>query len=180
MGEYIKTVLETRGPSGWRESEAAVFTNDPTWPGHDASEFTRYAFFWQSCTMYSLFADVRTREQGIVPIAPNRGLPDDASDEALQHLLGGWGGHSMYQSYDDIVTVAQKVANRNYDESFGFSWLSPAELYAVDYDVLITSMDDPVETATLRDALGSLYFKHLDQLAQLGSPNDVRILFCFS
>lgn len=180
MGDYIRTVVETRGPSGWRESEAAVFTNDPTWPGHDSSEFTRYAFFWQNYTMYSLFADVRTREHGITPVAPDRGLPDDASDDALQHILGGWGGHGWFQSDDDCKTVAQKVASRNDDQTFGLSWLSAAELRAVDYDALITTRDDPVETMPLKDALGKRYFEHLAQLAKLGSPENVRILFCFS
>ena len=179
MGEYINTVVETRGPSGWRESEATVFSNDPTWPGHDSSEFTRHAFFWQSCTMYTLFADVRVREHGIVPLAPDRGLPDDASDEALQKLTGGWGGHDWLQ-IGEYNTVAKKIENRNHDTSFGFSWLSAAELLAVDYDVLITSVDDRTKIESLREALGDLYFKHLGQLAQLGNPNDVRILFCFS
>ncbi len=179
MGDYIKTVVEVRNPSGWSESEVAVFTNNPNWPGHDSSEFTRYAFFWQNYTMYSLFADVRTRERGIVPIAPGRGLPSDASDSALLRILGGWSHGDWYRPVE-INTVAEKVANRQDDEAFGLSWLSARELQAVDYDALITSMDEPIETQPLRDALGALYFKHLDQLAQLGSPDDVRILFCFS
>jgi len=181
MGDYIRTVVEVRGPSGWNESETAVFTNLTSWPGHDSSEFTQYAFFWRNYTMYSLFADVRTREHGIVPVAPDRGLPNDASDSALLRILGSWSrGEGWFQSDDEINTVAEKVANRQDYETYGFSWLSAAELQAVDYDVLITSMVDAAETETLRCALGVLYFKHLDQLAKLGSPDDVRILFCFS
>lgn len=182
MGDYIRTVVETRGPNGWRESTTAVFTNDPTWPGHDSSELTQYAFFWQSYTMFSLFAGVRTRDHGIVPIAPNRGLPDDASDDALRHILGGWGdrgGLSWLHSDEDFKTVDQKVGSRNDADAFGFSWIGAAELLAVDYDSLITPMDDPTEAMPLREALGRIFFEHVEQLAKLGAPADVRLLFCF-
>jgi len=179
MGDYIKTAVEVLGPDGWFESEASVFSNDPSWPGHDSSESTRYAFFWQNYTMYSLFADVRTRDLGIVPIAPGRGLPSDASDSSLLRLLGGW-SHGDWFFPVEINTVADKVANRQDDAIFGLSWVSAAELNEVDYDVLITSINEPIETVTLRNALGTRYFQHLDQLAQLGKPDNVRLLFCFT
>ncbi|MBD8681710.1 MULTISPECIES: hypothetical protein [Pseudomonas] len=181
MGDYITTSIEVRKANGWVENKKAVFTNMPSWPGHTDAKFTSKGFFWQSCTMYSLFAGVRVREHGIVPLAPNRGFPDDACDESLIQLLGGWGNdkHWMDDS-PDPETVAEKVASRNDSEIFGLSWVGADELMAVDYGVPVTDMNPPFETTTLRDALGSLYWNHLQQLIKLGDPDKVRVLFCFS
>lgn len=181
MGDYIKTAIEVRTPKGWVENTKALFTNIPDWPGHNSDKFTTRGFFWQSCTMFSLFAGVRVREHGIIPLAPERGLPDDACDDSLYRLLGGWGSdkHWMDES-PDPETVGEKVANRNDNEIFGLSWVGAHELLAVDYGVAVTDMNPPGETTTLRDALGPMYWKHLEQLAKLGAPQDVRVLFCFT
>lgn len=179
MGTYISTVVEILGPDGWRESEQEVFPNDQS----ESPKLTQRAFNWQQYIMFSLFADVRTQDHGVVPIAPNRGLPENASDSALEEILGGWGAHGwLYpgRSEDEFKTVDQKVANRNCDEAYGFSWLTAGELLAVDYDARITSMENPQKTEMLRDALGDRYFENLDQLTRLGSPDQVRILFCFT
>lgn len=182
MGTYMTTVVETLGPEGWSVNETPVFTNDPRWTD-EASVYTHQAFHWQEYVMFSFFADVRTLHRGVVPLAPGRGLPDDISDTALEILLGGWGAHGwLYGGISDSAfeTVSQKVDNRNFDANYGFSWISFAELKSVNYEATITSIENPSKSELLRNALGERYFVHLDQLSQLGAPEQVRILFCFS
>lgn len=98
------------------------------------------------------------------PIAPNRGLPGDIS-----------------------VAVAQQYAEWD-DDSHNNSWVSMAELLAVDYDVVLPDVfadsneDDESATAepegplTLREFLGAWFFDDLAMLQSLGAE---RIVFWF-
>lgn len=181
MGNYIKTAIEVLGPKGWVENKKPVFSNIPSFTGQKTGDFFQHGFFFQNYTMFNLFAGFRAGEDGITPLAVNRGLPDDACDDSLYRLIGGWGNdkHWMDDS-PDPETVAEKVAHRNDTEIFGFSWVSASELLAVDYGVPVKDKNPPFETTSLRYALGSLYWKHLQQLSKLGDPDKVRLLFCFT
>ena len=179
MGDYIKSAVEILGPKGWVENKKAVFSNISSFTGEEGDLVAR-GFFSQSYTMFSFFSGFRVYEDGITPIAKDRGFPDDACDDSLYRLIGGWGNdkHWMDDS-PDPETVAEKLAHRNADDVFGFSWVGAHELLSVDYGVPVTSRNPPFETTSLREALGSFYWTHLEQLMKLGDPEKVRVLFCF-
>lgn len=180
MGDCIKTAVEVLGPKGWVENKEAVFTNIPSFTRQPTGRFFEHGFFSQNYTMFNLFAGFRAGEDGITPLAVDRGLLEDACDDSLYRLIGGWGSdkHWMDDS-PDPETVSEKVAHRNDYEIFGFSWVGASELLAVDYGVPVKGRNPPFETTSLREALGSFYWKHLQQLIKLGDPDKVRVLFCF-
>lgn len=175
LGTYIRTVVEVRGADGWKANTKNVFSNDVTWPGHSAEPLTHKAFFWQSYTMYSLLAGVCVRDFGITPVAPGRDLPEDADEYSLVELLGCWDAYGL-----SPLSVADKQRNRHDTDLFGFSWVTAAELLAVDYDTHITAIEDPSHVRSLRSELDERFFQHLEQLSELGNTKDVRILFRFS
>ncbi|MGN7495802.1 hypothetical protein [Pseudomonas lactis] len=183
MGTIIISVVEVRGPEGWVENTTPVFTSNSHHPDGQIEGHSSKGFFCQSYIMFALFADVRTRDYGVVPIAPGRGLPDDAAESSLYELLGGWdlnGGFGFHDEPDFELSVSEKIKRRNNEETYDFSWISGAELLAVDYEAVITSIENPANARTLRDELGANFFEHLDQLNSLGRPDDVRILFGFA
>lgn len=89
------------------------------------------------------------RYQDIEPLDEPRGLPDDLS----QRLTAEW--------------------EKERDWSHTPSWFLVAELLGVNYDGGVDRGE------SLRDVLGSLYFEHLEVLAGLGDPKDVRVVFWF-
>jgi hypothetical protein len=175
VGTYIRTVVEVRGAEGWKANSKNVFANDATWPGHSSEPLTHKAFFWQSYTMYSLLAGVCVRDFGITPVAPGRDLPEDADEYSLVELLGSWDTYGV-----SPMSVSDKQRNCDDTDLFGFSWVTAAELLAVDYDMQISAIDEPSRVRSLRNELDEKFFKHLEQLSDLGAPEDVRILFRFS
>lgn len=112
-------------------------------------------FGWRGYRMFGFLANVRNY-YGVPTIAPMRGLPVDVSSQGRDVHAG-----------DDC----------------GSSWLMLSELLAYDYDQEFEDKQpfpgDPVRT-TVRDHLGDLFFRHLDELGELGCPDDVRVVFWFS
>ncbi|WP_338924078.1 hypothetical protein V0M98_38325 (plasmid) [Pseudomonas silesiensis] len=182
MGTYIRTVAEVQGQDGWQTSTKKVFTNNLTWTGHTADPFTNKPFFSQNYTFFELLAGVRARHNGIVPIAQNRGLPDDTADDSMNELINGWEDCTSLTvpEQNRPMTIYEKVRNRVDWDTNGFSWVTAAELLAVDYDVQVVEQNDPGAVRSLRSALGATYFVHLKQLSDLGNPSMVRVLFAFS
>lgn len=127
-------------------------------------------FDWQSYGLYGFLADVRNYS-AIEPIGKRKGLPEDVSMAALETI----GEHERHSC----------------------SWLSLAELLAVDYTKLIEDRRKTVrmgpnvwdgggtETywagspARLSEFLGPRFMHDLEVLKTLGKPEDVRIVFCF-
>src|SRR5687767_9834929 len=120
--------------------------------------------FGRNYGIFGFLADVRNYSHSPV-IAEPRGLPDDADldDEGREEAF--WGNHSH-------------------------TWLSLAELLAYDYDQVfwdrrITRGGDGAALAEegegehlpLREFLGEYFFQQLADLAKLGDPGDVRIVF---
>lgn len=108
-------------------------------------------FSWRSYAMFTLLAGVSNQGYGITPISEPRGIPADIS-EPLRSILAGkdWWLHSH-------------------------SWLTLRELQAVD---ATQEVDYRGERTALGDFLGG-FFDDVAALAQLGNPDDVRVVFAF-
>lgn len=121
-------------------------------------------FDWRQYGMYGFLADVRNYSD-VKPIAPRRGIPQDADVDEDEHWLGD---HS-------------------------FSWLSVEELASFDYDQPMedrrvtrevngimnggcTAEPGGGEMTTYREFLGPAFFADLEKLKKLGAE---RIVFGF-
>jgi len=136
----------------------------------DGGGTTSAPFTWRSYGLFGFLADVRNYSH-VPPICQPRGLPDDAGVEATKEAE---------------------------DAGYPCSWLSLADLDAVDYDLKfwdrrVTKEIRPGvfdcaaiadegegEQTTLREFLGTCFFDHLAIMRTLGKPQDVRIIFWFS
>jgi len=151
MGYDIHTLAEVRVDGRWKNAGEE----------HEPFDYRSYA-------LYGFLADVRNYSHSPV-IAEPRGLPDDVDlqgDDLDYWQDGGYG--------------------------VGTSWLTLAELQAFDYDQVfwdrrVTKGNNGAALAeegegqhiTMREHLGEGYFEELGQLAKLGAPEDVRVVFTF-
>lgn len=150
MGYDIHTLAEVRADGRWKNAGEE----------HEPFDYRSYA-------LYGFLADIRNYSHSPV-ISEPRGLPEDVDlhGDDLEHWQHGGG--------------------------IGTSWLTLAELQAFDYDQVfwdrrVTKGNDGAALAeegegqhiTMREHLGEGYFDELDELAKLGSPEDVRVVFTF-
>jgi hypothetical protein len=158
MGCDIHAYVEIRRDGTWHHFDEKVF-------GHGG--LTAEPFDWRDYGLFGFLADVRNYSRSPV-IAEPRGIPDDVSPEVLGE-------------YDEWGVDAHTP-----------TWLTAAELLAYDYDAVFwdrrvtkngngaaLAEEGEGEDRTLRDLLGTGYFGDLDQLAKLGMPDDVRVVFWF-
>ncbi len=124
--------------------------------------------FGRNYSLFGFLADVRTYSK-VGPIVEPRGLPDDVDLDSEGREDALWCNNHSH------------------------SWLTLAELQSYDYDQIVwdrrvtrggdggVTTDDPAEgeRQPLREFLGDYYFRQLDELAKLGQPGDVRIVFWF-
>lgn len=168
MGTSIKVVVEVKARKRWAKSSQPVFKSPVGGPGE---EFAAAPFNWQSDVMATLFAGIRNYGQGITPIAMGRGLPADICAASLREVEDAWNSID----FDKPMSLPDSLQHMA-----SCSWLSAAELLAVDYDVMISDRTNPSVQRPLREHLGSMYFTHLEQLKALGEPDCVRLLFLFT
>jgi hypothetical protein len=129
----------------------------------------RYSIFDtdRNYAWFGFLADVRNYSHSPVIAAP-RGLPDDADLDAEEREDALW---CDFHSH---------------------SWLTLAELLAYDYDQVIwdrritkggngaaLAEEGEGQHLPLREFLGETFFRRLQLLAELGKPEDVRLVFWF-
>ena len=146
---------------------AEVLDSDGTWVLSDWRDDLHRDY-----GLFGFLADVRNYSH-VPVISEPRGLPGDASGEVrTEYDEWGMGAHST-------------------------SWVTLAELLAFDYgqmfwDRRVTKQTGPNswdgaalaepgegEIISLREFLPAQFFTMLDELAQLGAPEDVRLVFYF-
>lgn len=143
MGCDIHTVAEVRRDGRWHSvgqyEWLSVYSDaDP----EDAP------FEWRHYMMFALLAGVRNYE-GIEPITQPRGMPSDASMEALAKR-SYWTGHTP-------------------------SFVTLRELAEFDYDRPMHKGG----AMTYREAIDDRFFRHVEALRRLGPIDDVRVVFFF-
>lgn len=166
MGCDIHSFAEVRKNGKW-EKVGAVFPE----LFDNSTTFGDSPINWRDYNLYSWLADVRNY-LCVPAISPPRGIPDDVSPEVAQA--------------NDAWAVV----------SHSHSWLSLAELLAVDYDVAFGDKEATTQVPdflngksltneekgkrfTLRKHLSEEYFQILEILKTIGDPCDVRIVFWF-
>lgn len=171
MGCDIHSFAEVRKNGKW-EKVGEVFPLDDWDKNYFKKDFGDRPINWRDYSLYGWLADVRN--YSCVPaISQPRGIPDDVSPEVAQEN-NDWA-----------------------DDGHSHSWLSLAELLTVDYEQVfwdrrVTRQEAPNfwngaalanegegKHITLREHLSEGYFRVLETLKTLGSPDDVRIVFWF-
>ena len=127
--------------------------------------------------MFALLANVRN-DQDITPIAEPRFLPEDVTDDTLEALFGPVISTS-WVARPEPETLEDRLLDRADADIGSISWVTAAELLAIDYETVVPSGSLGVGPQTLKDELGERYFEHLSQLGSLGDPESVRVLFGF-
>lgn len=156
MGTDIDSFIEIRQPDGtWKHATGLGLTCEDQWDDPDEP------FGGRNYSLFGFLADVRNRAESPVIMEP-RGLPADVSPDVRKVHGPDLDVSSPYDWYG----------------YYGVSWLTVAELLAYDYDQTFHDVEEDQDT-TVRDFLGEWYFDRLAELAQLGPPEDVRVVFFF-
>ena len=124
---------------------------DPNWKSFHR-RLVDHPYDQRNYALYSILADVRNgygfagvfTGMGFTPIAPPRGVPEDASPE-YRAEVAAWGG-----------------------DGHSHSWLTLKELQAYDW-----------HKTTCTGESGEFVEQVIPMLAELGAPDDVRIVFFF-
>lgn len=183
MGCDIHIFAEVKRQGKWEKVTDECFTDI-----YYETKKSSCPFDWRSYAMYGFLADVRNYSN-CKPISETKGLPLDSE---YLNSPSKWQGSISYGTEEPV-----KI-DTNYDdirEDWNYhshSYLTLKELLQVDYeetfwDRRITrgfngasiSEEGEGTMKTYREHLGETFFKNIEELKQLGSPEDVRVIFWF-
>ena len=132
-------------------------------------------FDWRSYSMFAFLAGVRNYDH-CEPISKPKGLPKDISEEVKEEYGEGWDFHSASH-----LTLTE-LLDFDYDKVF---WNRRVTRTVVNENGGVFSNGACIaeegegSNVTYRENLGDFFFVHLNELKELGSPEDVRIVFWF-
>lgn len=111
-------------------------------------------FDWRSYSIFGFLGNVRNHSC-CEPLSKNRGLPENVSD-TVKYARESWGidGHST-------------------------SFITLKEFLDFDYDKTFTDKRDCNEIVSYREFLGDGFFRELEKMKAIGSPEEVRLVFWF-
>lgn len=188
MGTEGIFLAEVKRNGKWTlNTEDVFYFPEDAWQREKGDERTHWAHpFSARGRFYELFgflAGVRNESKTIV-LAEPRGVPADTSDESLEYLAPYYDRCNVNnycgQKVDDPQS-AQEFVERCSGDRFCYSYFLLSELLAFDYDQpLVDKSEEPPFATTYRKFLSEIgYFDEIEALKKLGSPENVRILFCF-
>lgn len=158
MGCDIHSHVEVRKSGQWLEV-GAVFQLEP-WEfrlnGEQTSNEPR-AFRIRNYGVFGFLADIRNYSRVPPIMEPRREWPSNSPS-----------------------VIGDKYGTEYLDtDRHTHSWLTLAELLAADYGQRFVDKRDGDKEVTVCEFLGPNFFATLGELANLGAPDDVRVLFCF-
>lgn len=189
MGADIHSFAEVRKDGKWLRVEEPVFDD------YGDKKITE-PFGWRSYAVFGFFADVKNYSH-CTPISEPKGLPDDSewlnSPSKYAYAINPMSGEPIPENERE-TNKKDVQEDGNYHS---MSWLTLKELLDYDYeqkfwDRRVTKQTSPNgwngaalaeegegQTITYREHLGEGFFKDIEVLKTLGSPEDVRIVFWF-
>jgi len=175
MGCDIHSFAERKANNKW-EKVKDFFSLDGWEKEYYKKEKTDSPFYWRGYSMFAFLADVRNYDC-CEPISEPRGLPDDVCAE-IEEEHEDWGidAHSCsYLTLKELldfdyekVSWNRRISRTTYNKNGG-SFTNGAAL----------AEEGEGTNVTYRENLGEFFFTHLKELQELGSPDDVRIVFWF-
>jgi hypothetical protein len=177
MGIDISSFVEKRVDDKWKKVTEKIFPNDDS--------YTEYPFSWRSYGMYGFLANVKNYSHVPCITTETRGLPVDSeylneTSEELNSVLAN-------------ITITRREDLLNNSNNFGYSYIYLYELLNYDYNQVfedrrcsrngngaaVAEVGKGIQT-TVKDFLGSAFFKELEILKTIGEPKDVRVLMWFN
>lgn len=156
----------------WPEvREGSTWAYAPPFDTH-AFDGADFPFGWRNYTMFAFLSDGSNSRVKDMPTGEwaYRGLPENSRYLNEIKFTG-------MMAYGGGKDVTRREWDMDDDNNHGFSWVALSELLAFDYDQMWQSPQGP---ETVREALGDLFFVHLDLLKAYGAPQDVRIVYYFN
>ena len=129
-------------------------------------------FGWRNYSMFAFLADVRNYDH-CKPLSEPRGLPDDVSNE-IKDECDRWGcdAHSM------SFLIVKELLDFDYEQKFWKRRVTK-KVSPILFNGAALAEEGEGTILTYRENLGEWFFKHLNELKELGEPDDVRIVFWF-
>jgi hypothetical protein len=178
MGADIHGFVEIRKNGKWYK------LNKPHFSYYDGPK--EMPFEWRSYSLFGFLANVRNYSKTAVICEP-KGLPND-SEYLNEKKAKSLPFFSEESNSDELL---------NCDEYHPKSWLTLSELLAFDYSLQFwdrrvmkkesqnvwngASLAEEGEGRRIsyKDFLGEYFFLHIEEMKQLGLPEDVRFVFWF-
>lgn len=129
-------------------------------------------FDWRNYSMFAFLADVRNYDH-CEPLSEPRGIPDDISDEVKQEYE-----YWEYDAHSASFLTAKELLDFDYDKKFE-NWRVTKQTSPNCWDGASLAEEGEGKILTYREKLGGWFFTHLNELKELGEPEDVRIVFWF-
>ena len=170
MGCDIHSFAEIKKNGKWEKVENyfSLSDFDKEWYKKEKGDSP---FDWRSYSMFSFLAGVRNYDC-CEPISKPRGLPDDISDDVKSYYKE-W----VYDAHSASFLTAKELLEFNYDKEF---WNRRITKYVGNYiNGAALAEEGEGKFLTYRENLGEWFFKHLNELKELGDPENVRIVFWF-
>lgn len=187
MGCDIHSFAEVRKNGKW-EKVGEHFELDDFGKEYEKREKTECPFDWRSYSMFAFLAGVRNYDH-CEPISEPKGLPKNS--EFLNSLTAdeGYGAISQYEHIMDwdyhshSFLTLEELLDFDYDRSFWNRRITRI-IYREDGSVAgsngaCIAEEGEGRIVTYRENLGEHFFKVIEELKQLGNPEDVRVVFWF-
>ena len=185
MGSDIHMMAEVRKGGKWKAVTDEVFPNPFHDPGseHFSKEFTADPHRGQNYFLFAILADVRNYDE-VKPFNEPRGVPEDASPEWLE-AVDAWSGDMHSKSFYTL----RELQDAPWDNTFTWRTLTTPEAAKkyretgewpkVTFRGSVGPCEEVARQVTYREAAGYFVEKTMPTLAQLGAPDDVRVVFGF-
>jgi len=181
MGCDIHVFVERKKNDKWVHYTGKHFSLSAWEKEYSKTEKCNAPFDWRSYGMYGFLAGVRARD--IKPIKdPACKIPDDAS-EFVKKEYERWDGDGHSHS----SLTAKELLEFDYNQDLrspdeDFSTNSRGVLFEKKICPKHRDFDEEDNYKTYFDYLGGpdgMFFTHVNELAELGNPDDVRVVFWF-
>jgi len=132
-------------------------------------------FTWRSYSLFAFLAGVRNYDR-CEPISELKGLPDDISDGVSDE----YGSDSIYDcDYHSLTFLTLKeLLDFDYDKVF-WNRRVTKQISPNCSDGAALAEEGEGKMISYRDNLGLSFFNVIDELKELGEPENVRIVFWF-
>jgi len=129
-------------------------------------------FNWRSYSMFAFLANVRNYDH-CESISRPKGLPDDLSEGVKQHYE-----YWKYDAHSASYLTAKELLEFDYDKTF-WNRRVTKQISNNHWSGATLAEEGEGVILTYRENLGNLFFVHLNELKELGEPDDVRIVIWF-
>lgn len=173
MGCDIHSFAEKRNKeTGKWEKVTNHFSLDDFSKSYYKKDKGDHPFDWRNYSMFAFLADVRNYDC-CEPISEPKGLPKDVSDE-VKNEHNDWDCDAHSASF----LTLKELTDFDYDKSFWNRRITK-QIGPNAFTGAGLAQEGEGKIITYRENLGEWFFKHLEELKELGEPEDVRIVFWF-